>query len=445
MMNNKHFTYRDIWKISYPIIIGLVAQNIMLVIDTAFLGRVSEITLGAAAIGGVFYLTVVMLATGFSVGTQIMIGRRNGEGRYHAIGNVFDLAQGVLVTMAIVVWVLLHFAAPPLLERIISSPAILEESLVFLNFRKYGLLFGFVVLGFNALYIGNTKTMVLSLSTFVMAFFNIVLDYLLIFGNYGFPEMGIAGAALATNIAELFTFLFYISWAYFNSDYKKFLLFQRFLPDRKLLRTLLNLSVPVMFQYFFSFSAWFVFFLIIEQIGETALAASNITRSIYMVLMIPVWGLSASVNTLVSNTIGRNQHDRVIPLILRVLLAGIVINILLVQVLIFFPDPIIRFYTDSQSLTEATKPLLRVIAFALIAFSAGMILFNGLSGTGKTMLALKLEILSIIFYLLTTLILALGFKAPAHVVWTVEIVYFSVMGLLAFIALKKANWREINI
>ncbi len=444
-MNNKHFTYRDIWKISYPIIIGLVAQNIMLVIDTAFLGRVSEITLGAAAIGGVFYLTVVMLATGFSVGTQIMIGRRNGEGRYHAIGNVFDLAQGVLVTMAIVVWVLLHFAAPPLLERIISSPAILEESLVFLNFRKYGLLFGFVVLGFNALYIGNTKTMVLSLSTFVMAFFNIVLDYLLIFGNYGFPEMGIAGAALATNIAELFTFLFYISWAYFNSDYKKFLLFQRFLPDRKLLRTLLNLSVPVMFQYFFSFSAWFVFFLIIEQIGETALAASNITRSIYMVLMIPVWGLSASVNTLVSNTIGRNQHDRVIPLILRVLLAGIVINILLVQVLIFFPDPIIRFYTDSQSLTEATKPLLRVIAFALIAFSAGMILFNGLSGTGKTMLALKLEILSIIFYLLTTLILALGFKAPAHVVWTVEIVYFSVMGLLAFIALKKANWREINI
>ena len=200
-----------------------------------------------------------------------------------------------------------------------------------------------------------------------------------------------------------------------------------------------------MFQYFFSFSAWFVFFLIIEQIGETALAASNITRSIYMVLMIPVWGLSASVNTLVSNTIGRNQHDRVIPLILRVLLAGIVINILLVQVLIFFPDPIIRFYTDSQSLTEATKPLLRVIAFALIAFSAGMILFNGLSGTGKTMLALKLEILSIIFYLLTTLILALGFKAPAHVVWTVEIVYFSVMGLLAFIALKKANWREINI
>ncbi len=444
-MKESLFTYRDIWKISYPIIIGLVAQNIMLVIDTAFLGRVSDITLGAAAIGGGFYLTMVMLGTGFTVGAQIMIGRRNGERQLHAIGNVFDHAQVTLVIMAVILWFLLHFFTPILLEQFISSPAILKESLIFIDVRKYGLLFGFIVLGFNALYIGNTQTKVLSLSTFVMASINIVLDYVLIFGHYGFPEMGIAGAALATNIAEFFTFIFYISWAFAKRDHKKYKLFVRVVPDLKLLKSLLNLSVPVMFQYFFSFSAWFVFFLIIEHIGETALAASNIARSIYMVLMIPVWGLSVAVNTLVSNTIGRGQQHLVIPLILRVLIIGIVTNILLVQIILFLPIPIIGFYTESQALIEATQPLLRVIAVALIAFSAGMIIFNGLSGTGKTMLALKIEILAIIFYLLTTLLLALGLKAPAHVVWMVEIVYFSLMGLFAFIALKKANWREITV
>jgi putative MATE family efflux protein len=439
------FSYRDIWKISYPIIIGLVAQNIMLVIDTAFLGRVSDVTLGAAAIGGVFYLTLVMLATGFAIGAQIMIGRRNGAKQYYAIGNIFDHAQGVLIMMAVILWILLHFFAPLLMEQFISSPAILNESLIFLDVRKYGLLFGFIVLGFNALYVGNTRTKVLSLSTFVMALFNIVLDYVLIFGHYGFPEMGIAGAALATNIAEFFTFAFYLSWTLIHGDHKKYKFFIRIFPDYALLKSLMNLSTPVMFQYFFSFTAWFIFFLIIERIGETALAASNITRSIYMVLMIPVWGLSAAVNTLVSNTIGRGQHHLVIPLILRVLIIGILITILLVQIILFFPQPIIGFYTESQELIEATLPLLRVISVALIAFSVGMIIFNGLSGTGKTMLALKIEILAILFYLLTTLILALGFKAPAHVVWMVEIVYFSSMGLFAFIALKKANWREITI
>ncbi len=436
------YSYRQIWKISYPIIIGLVAQNVMLVIDTAFLGRVSEITLGAAAIGGIFYLCMVMLATGFAIGAQIMIGRRNGEARYGAIGKVFDHTQIFLVLLAVIVWFLLNFAAPAFLRYFISSQAILQESLIFINYRQYGLLFGFLVLGYNALYVGNTKTKVLTLSTFVMAFFNIVLDYVLIFGHYGFPEMGIAGAALATNIAEFFTFLFYLSWSIWRKDHHFYRLFHIRKPDWVLMRSLLNLAVPVMFQNFFSFSAWFVFFLIIEQIGETALAASNITRSVYMVLMIPVWGLSASVNTLVSNTIGRGETDKVIPLIYKVLLIGTTISIILVQVIIWIPHPIAAFYTESPHLIDATIPLFRVISIALVAFAFGMILFNGLSGTGKTLLALKLEIFSITFYLLTALFLAFYLKAPANVVWMVEIVYFSAMGLFAFIALKKGNWKE---
>ncbi|MFW5706310.1 MAG: MATE family efflux transporter [Bacteroidota bacterium] len=439
------YSLREIWKISYPIIAGLIAQNVMVVIDTAFLGRVSEVTLGAAAIGGVFYLCMVMLATGFSVGAQIMIGRRNGEANYASIGQVFDHTQIFLALLALVVWLLLNFTAPAFLRHFISSPAILAESLIFIEYRKYGLLFGFLVLGYNSLYVGNTKTKVLTLSTVIMAIVNIVMDYLLIFGNFGFPQMGIAGAALATNIAELVTFFFYLIWSLSRKDNVFYKLFHLRKPDFVLLESLLKLAVPVMFQYFFSFAAWFVFFLIIEQIGETALAASNITRSVYMVMMIPVWGLSASVNTLVSNTIGRGQHHLVMPLIYRVLFIGAIISLVLVQLIIFLPNPIASFYTDSPHLVAATLPLLRVISVALIAFSFGMILFNGLSGTGKTMLALKIEIASITLYLLTTLILALYFEAPARIVWMVEIIYFSVMGLFAWIALKKGNWRHIEI
>ena len=439
------YNFRDIWKISLPIIVGQVAQNIMLVIDTAFLGRVSDITLGAAAIGGVFYLCMVMLGTGFAVGAQIMLGRRNGEARYGAMGKVFDHTQLFLALMALLLLFLLTYTAPRLLEIFITSPAILEESLIFISYRKYGLLFGFLVLGFNALYVGNTQTKVLTMSTFVMAVINIVLDYLLIFGHYGFPQMGIAGAAIATNFAELFTFAFYLFWSLSRGDYIRYRLFHFRKPDFILLSSLLKLAVPVMFQYFFSFSAWFVFFLIIEHIGEIELAASNVTRSVYMVLMIPTWGLSMAVNTLVSNTIGRGRIEEVMPLIYKVLGVGILINIVLVQIILFAPMPIISFYTESEAVIQATLPLFRVISFALIAFSFGMIVFNGLSGTGKTMLALKIEILSIIFYLLTALVLAFYLKAPANVVWMVEIVYFSLMGLFSWLALKTGTWKELKV
>jgi putative MATE family efflux protein len=439
------YSYRDIWKISFPIIAGLIAQNIMLVIDTAFLGRVSEVTLGAAAIGGVFYLCMVMLATGFAVGTQIMIGRRNGQGKYHEIGAVFDNSQYFLVALAVIIWVFLNFTAPLLLNYFISSDAILYESLRFIEYRKYGLLFGFIVLGFNSLYVGNTRTKVLTLSTVIMAICNIILDYLLIFGHYGFPEMGIAGAAIATNIAEFATFLFYMSWVLLKKDHIRYRLFTFAKPVKDLQQRLLNLSVPVMFQYFLSFAAWFVFFLIIEQIGETELAASNITRSIYMVLMIPVWGLSASVNTLVSNTIGMGKKDQVIPLIRRILIIGLICNFLVIQLLIFIPMPLISFYTDNPELMATTLPLLRVVSLALIAFAFGMILFNGLSGTGKTLLALKIEIISITIYLLTTLLMATVWKADVVRVWFVEVVYFSMMGIMAFGALRFGSWKELEL
>ncbi len=444
-MPNKAYSYRQIWKISYPIIIGLVAQNMMLVIDTAFLGRVSEITLGAAAIGGVFYLCMVMFGTGFSIGAQIMIGRRNGQGKLKDIGQIFDTSIGVLLLIVFLLWLFLQYPGPKLLTYIINSEAVLEESLKFINFRKYGLLFGFLVLGFNALYVGNTQTQVLSLSTLVMASINIVLDYILIFGKYGFPEMGISGAALATNIAEFVTFLFYVFWVLKTNDVRKYSLFQFRIPHIDLLKRLLSVSVPVMFQYFFSFAAWFVFFLIIEQIGETALAASNITRSIYMVLMIPVWGLSAAVNTMVSNTIGNNKPEWVLPIITKVFFTGLICNVLLVQVLVFMPLPIIRFYTQDPGLIEATLPLLKVISVALIAFSFGMILFNGLSGTGKTLLALKIEIFSITLYLIATLFIAIVLQATVEVVWLVEILYFSLMGLFAFWALKRGKWKELDL
>jgi putative MATE family efflux protein len=423
----------------------LVAQNVMLVIDTAFLGRVSEVTLGAAAIGGVFYLCMIMLGTGFALGAQIMIGRRNGQGKYHEIGVLFDNAQYVLVILAALIWLFLKYPAPKLLEYFVSSEAVLKESIRFLEYRKYGLLFGFIVLGFNALYIGNTMTRVLSLSTFVMATVNIILDYVLIFGHYGFPEMGISGAALATNIAEIVTFVFYLLWAIFSGDNIKYDLFRFPRPVRDLQQRLLGISVPVMFQYFFSFSAWFVFFLIIEQIGETALAASNIARSIYMVLMIPVWGLSASINTMVSNIIGQGKTEMVIPLIKKVLFIGLISNVIIVQALIFIPWPLVSFYTENPGLIETTIPLLRVISVALMAFAFGMIFFNGLSGTGKTLLALKIEIISITIYLLSTLFMATILKASVDVVWMVEIIYFSIMGLMAWIVLERGKWKEFKI
>lgn len=82
------YSYKQIWTITFPILISLIMEQMIGMTDTAFLGRVGEIELGASAIAGVYYLAIFMMAFGFSIGAQILIARRNGEGNYKEIGPI---------------------------------------------------------------------------------------------------------------------------------------------------------------------------------------------------------------------------------------------------------------------------------------------------------------------------------------------------------------------
>ena len=82
------YSNKQIWNVSYPIFLSLLAQNVINVTDTAFLGRVGEVELGAAAMGGLFYICIYTIAFGFSTGSQIVMARRNGEKQYADVGPV---------------------------------------------------------------------------------------------------------------------------------------------------------------------------------------------------------------------------------------------------------------------------------------------------------------------------------------------------------------------
>ena len=108
----KENSYSQIWKITYPIIIGYLAQNIVYVVDTAFLGRVSEVALGAGGLAGLYYIAIFMLGMGFGTGSQIMMARRHGQGDTTSIGKILDHSWYFLMAFAVVVFLILKYATP---------------------------------------------------------------------------------------------------------------------------------------------------------------------------------------------------------------------------------------------------------------------------------------------------------------------------------------------
>lgn len=438
-------TYKTVWNIALPIIAGQVAQNIMVAIDTAFLGRVSDVALGASALGGLFYLAVVMLGIGFGSGVQILIGRRNGEKEFQQIGKLAVHSFYFLQMLAVILFCLLFIASPYLLGLFIKSENIYLGTLEFLRYRSWGIFFAFTNIVFVSFYVGTVRTKILTYSTLITAVTNLVLDYLLIFGNHGFPEMGVGGAGLASATAEFVSFIFFLICTINFKEKERYLLFRFSKIELNVLKNILKVSGPLMLQTFISFSGWFFLFMIIEHLGERALAVSNICRSIYMLMMIPLWGLCSACNTLVSNLIGENRKDEVIPLIKKIAVISLLITSCIVLFNLILPRQIIMIYTDDSSLVEEAINVLYVISAALIFFSVSIVLFFGVSGTGNTRITLLFEIFTIMAYLILAYLLAIVLVTPVHYVWLVECFYFLVIGMLSFIYLRSGKWRLTKI
>ena len=444
-MKNADIKYSRIWQVAYPIILGSIAQNLINFTDTAFLGRVGEIALGAGALGGIFYLAVIMLGLGFSTGAQIIIARRHGEGNLKSIGPIIDQSIYFLLPLAVLVFFLLRYWSVDLLRNVVESKAVFAETAIYMKYRSVGIFFAFGNMVFRAFYVGLQNTKVITFTTIVLAIVNIILDYALIFGNFGAPEMGVAGAAIASVIAEVSALLFFIGYTFVKINFADYALFKFCKPNVQRLIAILKVAVPIMMQQFISLSVWFVFFLFIEKLGEAALAVSNIIRSVYVILMIPVWGFATATNSLVSYLMGLKQQDNVLPLIYKIVTLCFAGVLFIVSIGMLFPDLIMSVYTNDAELIAMGKPVLKVVSVGALLLGIGFILFNGISGTGKTNVSLLIEIVVLGVYLIYTYLVIHVFGGDITFAWTSEIVYGLLLSLLSFAYLRFGNWQKGSI
>ena len=445
MQTTPQYNYSKIFKVAYPIFLTLLVQNLIQVTSTAFLGHVGEIELGASAIAGIFYIVLFMLAFGFSTGSQILIGRRNGEGNYNKIGEIVVHGSIFLFILAIILVSFTKIFSENILGGLISSENVMEAAIKYLDWRIYGLFFSVVNVMFRAFYVGTTKTKVLSLNALLMALVNVVLDYMLIFGNWGCPEMGITGAAIAAVAAEAASVLFFIIYTATTVDLKKYGFTLIRLKNLQVVKRILDVSFSLMIQYFLSLATWLLFFLAIEHMGEMPLAVSNVIRSVYMIISIPIFAFGATTNTLVSNTIGAGRKDEVMSLLWRISRMSLLVTIILVIPAALFPGLVLSVYSSNADLINAAVPSLYVILGALPMIAVSSIFFNAVSGSGNTRAALVVEVVTLGIYIVYMGIVTTYLKASLAICWTTEPLYWGCLFLWSFMYMKRGTWQNRKI
>ncbi len=435
-------SYRQILSISAPIMLASAAQNVITLSDGVFLYHLGEGDFATIGFVGVYYMIMAVIGYGISKGGQIMIARRVGERNYIEVGKTFYSMLYFELFLSVLLFFFLRYGSSHLLDLFVDSKVIYQKSLEYLSFRSFGIFFSFTGVAIIALYTGIARTKFLMWDTLILAAVNITLDYGLVFGHFGLPQMGIAGAGLASTIAEVVAVVVFIIYLAFDKKVRKFALSRIPKWDWELTGRQVRLAAPIVVQYFIGMASWFTFFGIVENLGERQLAISNLVRMVYMILAIPTMGFASGLNTLVSQFIGLRKRAAVIPITWKASYLNMAFTLGVALPVVLFPKKILYPLfggTDTSLLVEA-RPVLLVLFVILMVFSIGAVFFNGLSGTGATLFGMVIQIFVVALYLVYIYFVINYTNGGLTWAWASEILYWGLMFIVSYYYLKSKRW-----
>ncbi len=438
-------SYRQIWKIALPIAFALLIPQLNLIINGIFLGHYSEESLAIASITGVYYLVFAGIGFGLNNGLQTLMSRRAGENKPEEIGKLFT--QGVLIALCIAIaGILLTIFITPFALRTFLTDTQAEKSIEFLYIRILGLPFLYVYQLRNALLVSIHRSQLLVLGTFAETIANVFFDYTLIFGKWGFPEMGFNGAAVASIIAE-FTGMFVIFLVISRKGIsKQFSLFSSFRFDRKNINLIAKVSGPLAFQHAASILAWFFFYMLVARnASQTGLAVSTTMRAVFGFFGTFFWALAATTNSMVSNVIGQGKGDEVMKLMKKISLLSLGFALFICTVLNLFPDVYLGLFRNDPAFISEGIPVLRAIAFTMLLLSVGTVWLNGVTGTGNSRVTFIIEVAAISFYCAYVFVVLEIKHLSILWGWLSEVLYWTILFSLSYYYLRSRKWQRTVI
>lgn len=425
-----------------PIALALLIPQINFLTNTAFIGRLGPEELGVNGISGVFYLLLAMVGYGLSSGLQVLMARRVGEGNRRSLGKT--LANGLVLSVlfSLALMMLSLWIAPLLFSFSLDSDKLMMLSVDFIFVRVWGLPFLMLTQVANAFFIATGRSKYIIWGALLATVVNIVLDYCLIFGHWGFGALGLHGAALASVISEVVAAILMWGIFYAKKMNKKYELKDIIYFDLELAKDSLSVSLPLILQYFFGIGGWLIFFFYVEHLGTMALASSQILRSVLGIIGVGTWAFAASCNTLVSRTIGQGRQEAVPALIRKIVTLSFGSTLFIGGILVLFPHYFLAMYTTDAALITFAIPALRIVVLGSLIMSVATVVFNGVVGTGNTWTNLFIEITCVLIYVIYCYIFIQRLQLSLAMAWLSELVYWLSLLVLSGLYLRSNRWKD---
>ncbi len=433
---------RQIFVLSLPIIGGMVSQNILNLVDAAMVGFLGAASLAAVGIASFINFMAVAFFTGFAAGVQALVSRRMGQGRHEEAAWPLNGAILMIVIAALPVTLLLIFAAPWIMEVMLDDPAVVEAGTPYLQARFAGIIAIGLNFSFRGYWSGIKKTGLYLRTLLLMHSLNIVLNYMLIFGKFGFPALGTFGAGLGTTIALCLGAVYYF---YLAGKHTRDFGFMGKLPTAATLGALVRISMPASIQQLFFAGGFTLLFWIIGKVGTYELAAVNAITNIMLVAILPCIGFGLGAATLVGQALGREEPADAWRWGWEVAWIACGVGIFMGLPILLFPDLILGIFLHNPEAIEIGRNPLRLSAAAFAIDAIGLVLLNALNGAGATKSTMLVTLsLQWLLFLPIAWILGPGIGLGFAAIWLAYVIYRAIQTGFFVWLWNRRTWTEIS-
>jgi len=430
--------------LSLPIIGGMVSQNVLNLVDTAMVGTLGAAALAAVGMASFANFMSQAFITGLATGVQAMAARRLGEGRRSE--TAMPLNGGLLMAVGLALpWcALLFWAAPHLFPFLNSDPAVIQEGVPYFRARLLGMAAVGMNFAFRGYWNGVNLSRLYLQTLLIMHACNIFLNYVLIFGKLGAPELGAMGAGLGTTISTWIGTAVYVVLGLKHARAAGFL---RGLPDRETFRTMLRLSVPSGIQQFFFAAGFTTLFWIIGRVGTVELAGANVLINVTLVAILPGLGLGLAAASLVGQALGRGEPEDARRWGWDTVKVAVVLMGLLGLPMWLAPEWVLSIFLKDapEALAVATLPL-QLGGATIFLDGVGMVLLNALLGAGASR---KVMLVSVGtqwgLFLPAAWIVGPVMGGGLVAIWIAQIAYRAIQAVTFGVIWQRARWATIRV
>ena len=434
---------REILHLSLPIIGGMTSQNVLNLVDTWLVGGLGAAALAACGLASFLNFMAVAAITGLSTAVQAMAARRVGEGRLGE--TAVPLNGGLLLSVAVGVplSLLLILLTPWFFPRLVEDPAVAEAGVPYLQWRLVAVALVGMNFSFRGYWSAVKLTRLYLYTLLWMHALNIVFSWTLIYGHFGFPALGTAGAGIGTTLAIAVGTATYFWHAGRHARGHGFL---HGLPSREQIRGLLRLGLPTCVQQLLFSGGFTMLFWIVGQIGTAELAVANVLVNLTLLAVLPGIGFGIAATTLVSQALGRKDPADAHRWAWDVYKVAAVVFAALAVPMVLVPGPILEVFLRDPALVALGRLPLQLVGIGILIDGLGLVMMHALLGAGATGLVMKVSVaFQWLLFLPAAYLLGPTLGLGLTAVWLGMTVYRALQSGVFVAAWQRRQWASIRL